>query len=202
MGVGVHRRHRHLVLRGRARQGAGRERVGGLHRLADERRLGLLSRLPPPAAVLGAPAAQGARPGRELPARRAGLRPPGARRVACADGGGVRCAGRPARRPPDPTRPPPGRAARRLRAAPGPLSRQNPRPGGGVAQRLGRDLPSLAPSRTPPDQQRRGAGAAALGDRPQDQSRHPHRHGLAALRPAGQRHRHLSATRPLALALY
>ena len=124
------------------------------------------------------------------------------RRPQRPDGGGVRRAGRPARRPADPTCPPPGRTARRLRAAPGPPARQDPCPGGGVAQRLGRDLPGLAPSRTPADQQRRGAGAAALGDRPQDQSRHPHRHRLAGLRPAGQRHRHLPATRPLALALY
>ncbi len=57
-------------------------------------------------------------------------------------------------------------------------------------------------NRTPADQQRRGAGAAALGDCPQDQPRHPHCHRLAGLRSAGQRHRHLPATRPLALALH
>ncbi len=40
--------------------------------------------------------------------------------------------------------------------------------------------------------------AAALGDRSQDQPRRPHR--LAGLRPAGQRHRHLPATRSLSLS--
>ena len=90
-----------------------------------------------------------------------------------------------------------GRPARRLRTAPRPRPCQDPRPGGGVAERLGRHLPGVAPSRTPADQQRRRAGPAALGDRPQDQSRHPHRDGLTGLRPARQRHRHLPAARPL-----
>ena len=78
---------------------------------------------------------------------------------------------------------PPDRVARRVRAAPGPSPRQDPCPGGGAAERLGGHLPGVAPSRTPADQQRRGAGPAALGDRPQDQSRHPHRHRLTGLSP-------------------
>ena len=161
-----------------------------------------LPRLPAPVALLGAPDPQGAGLGRELRPRSPRLWPACPGHLGGVDGGGPRrprssVSGGTA----DSARTVVGRLARRLRRAPEQPASENPRLGGGVAQRLGGHLPGLAPSRAPADQQRGGAGAAALGDRPQDQSRHPHRHRLAGLRPARQRHRHLPATRPLALAL-
>ena len=100
----------------------------------------------------------------ELRPRGPRLRPARAGDLGGADGGGVR---RPRRSAPDrfvdTIRTGRDRVARHLRATPGQRPRQNPRLGGGVAQRLGRHLPGAEPSRTAVDQQRRPSAPCGIG---------------------------------------
>lgn len=151
---------------------------------------------------LGAPDPQGAGLGTEWRPRGPSLWRARPEYFGKLDGGGV-CG--PRRSAPgcvaDPTGIDTGRVARGLRTTPGSRPPQNPRLGGGVAQRLGGHLPDLESSRAAADQQRRRTRPAALGHPAQAQSGHPHPGGLAGFRPARQRHRHLPPAGPCTLAL-
>ena len=208
VAVGVHHDHHDPVCHCWAGQGHGHARAGRLYRLADERWLVSYRGLSAPPALLGAPAAQSPRAGGVLRSRWPRLRSPGAHHAGNLDGAIYAAREGP---PPDGAAVDLPRAYAQAscdllrRAADGASQSspcQDPGAGGGTPQRLGRHLPRCSSiPELPLTNNAAERALAPLGHRPPPQPWHPHRRRLPRLYPAGQCHRHLSATRPLALEL-